>query len=277
MNRNRLLLIGVVALALGALVSLGVYQNLKSKTSRDTRPGVDVVVAAGDIQVGAKLSDGDVRVVHYPDGSMPPNIFHAKSEVVGRGVILPISQGEFILPSKLAGENAGYGLPGLIPPGMRAMSVRVNEVVSVAGFVLPGTRVDVLLTGTPGGSGDQQTTTVLENVAVIATGQKLERNSAGEPQSSPVITLLVSPDDAQRLTLASTEGRIQLVLRNPLDTRQQDLNSVSTGSLYRRGAAPIPVAVTKPRPKHTTVEAPPVPTVYSIEVIRGNKKDEQKF
>jgi len=277
MNRNRLLLIGVVALALGALVSLGVYQNLKSKTSRDTRPGVDAVVAAGDIQVGAKLSDGDVRVVHYPDGSMPPNIFHAKSEVVGRGVILPISQGEFILPSKLAGENAGYGLPGLIPPGMRAMSVRVNEVVSVAGFVLPGTRVDVLLTGTPGGSGDQQTTTVLENVAVIATGQKLERNSAGEPQSSPVITLLVSPDDAQRLTLASTEGRIQLVLRNPLDTRQQDLNSVSTGSLYRRGAAPIPVAVTNPRPKHTTVEAPPVPTVYSIEVIRGNKKDEQKF
>ena len=277
MNRNRLLLIGLVALALGALVSLGVYQNLKSKTSRDARPGVDAVVAAGDIQVGAKLSDGDVRVVHYPDGSMPPNIFHAKSEVVGRGVILPISQGEFILPSKLAGENAGYGLPGLIPPGMRAMSVRVNEVVSVAGFVLPGTRVDVLLTGTPGGSGDQQTTTVLENVAVIATGQKLERNSAGEPQSSPVITLLVSPDDAQRLTLASTEGRIQLVLRNPLDTRQQDLNSVSTGSLYRRGAAPIPVAVTKPRPKRTTVEAPPAPTVYSIEVIRGNKKDEQKF
>ena len=277
MNRNRLLLIGVVALALGALVSLGVYENLKSKNSRDTRPGSDVLVASGDIQVGAKLSDSDVRVVHYPDGSMPPNIFHAKSEVVGRGVILPISQGEFILPSKLAGENAGYGLPGLIPPGMRAMSVRVNEVVSVAGFVLPGTRVDVLLTGTPGGNGDQQTTTVLENVAVIAVGPHLERNSSGEPQSSPVITLLVSPDDSQRLTLASTEGRIQLVLRNPLDTRQQDLNSVSTGSLYRRGSAPIPVAVTKPRPKRTAVEAPPAPTVYSIEVIRGNKKDEQKF
>ena len=277
MNRNRLLLIGVVALALGALVSLGVYQNLKSKTSKDSRPGSDAVVAAGDIQVGAKLSDSDVRVVHYPDGSMPPNIFHAKSEVVGRGVILPISQGEFILPSKLAGENAGYGLPGLIPPGMRAMSVRVNEVVSVAGFVLPGTRVDVLLTGNPSGAGEQQTTTVLENVAVIAVGPHLERNSSGEPQSVPVITLLVSPDDAQRLTLASTEGRIQLVLRNPLDTRQQDLNSVNTGSLYRRGSAPIPVAVTKPRPKRTTVEAPPAPTIYTIEVIRGNKKDEQKF
>ena len=277
MNRNRLLLIGVVALALGALVSLGVYENLKSKNSRDTRPGSDVLVASGDIQVGAKLSDSDVRVVHYPDGSMPASVFHAKSEVVGRGVILPISQGEFILPTKLAGENAGYGLPGLIPPGMRAMSVRVNDVVSVAGFVLPGTRVDVLLTGNPSGSGDQQTTTVLENVAVIAVGPKLERNSAGEPQSASVITLLVSPDDAQRLTLASSEGRIQLILRNPLDTRQQDLNGVTTGSLYRRTSAPVPAVVSKPRPKRVAVEAPPTPTVYSIEIIRGNKKDEQKF
>jgi len=271
-------LIGVVALALGALVSLGVYKNLQSTNSRNTQPGSDVVVAANDIQVGAKLSGGDVKVVHFSDESIPPNAFHAKSEVVGRGVILPISKGEFVLPSKIAGENAGYGLPGLIPPGMRAMSVRVNEVVSVAGFVLPGTRVDVLLTGNPTGAQEQQTTTVLENVAVIATGQRLERSSGGEPQSVPVITLLVSPDDAQRLTLASTEGRIQLALRNPLDTRQQDLSSVSTGSLYRRGAVPVPVATApKPHPKKTAVEAPPAPTVYTIEVIRGNKKDETKF
>jgi pilus assembly protein CpaB len=278
MNRNRLLLIGIVALALGALVSFGVYKNLQSTSSRNTQPGSDVVVAAGDIQVGAKLSDGDVKVVHFADDSIPPNAFRSKSEVVGRGVILPISKGEFVLPSKVAGENAGSGLPGLIPPGMRAMSVRVNEVVSVAGFVLPGTRVDVLLTGNPTGAQEQQTTTVLENVAVIAVGPHLERNASGEAQSVPVITLLVSPDDAQRLTLASTEGRIQLVLRNPMDTRQQDLNSVSTAALYRRGAIPAPVAAApKPRPRKTAVEAPPAPTVYSIEVIRGNKKDETKF
>jgi pilus assembly protein CpaB len=277
MNRNRLLLIGVVALALGALVSFGVYKNLQSTNSRNTQPGSDVVIAAADIQVGAKLTDGDVAIVHFPDGALPPNAYHAKSDVVGRGVILPISKGEFVLPSKIAGENAGYGLPGLIPPGMRAMSVRVNEVVSVAGFVLPGTRVDVLLTGNPTGAPEQQTTTVLENVAVIAVGPHLERNASGEPQSVPVITLLVSPDDAQRLTLASTEGRIQLVLRNPLDTRQQDLSSVSTNALYRHGAV-VPVAATpKPRVKHTAVVAPPAPTVYSIEVIRGNKKDETKF
>ena len=125
-------------------------------------------------------------------------------------------------------------MQSLIPPGMRAVSVRVNEVIGVAGFVVPGTRVDVLLTGNPSGAPDQQTTTVLENVAVIATGQKLERNTAGEPQLTPVITLLVSPDDAQKLTLATTQGKIQLALRNPLDTKQQELASVGTGCVVQR-------------------------------------------
>jgi pilus assembly protein CpaB len=190
-------------------------------------------------------------------------------------VVLPIAKGEFVLPLKLAGENAGYGLPSLIPPGMRAVSVRVNEVVSVAGFVLPGTRVDVLLTGNPSGATEQQTTTVLENVAVIATGQRLERNSAGAPQMTPVITLLVSPDDAQKLTLASTQGRIQLALRNPLDTKQQDLATVKSNSLYKNISAPTPVV--RERPKRKTVEIPPAPAFYTVEVIRGNKMDVTKF
>jgi pilus assembly protein CpaB len=123
---------------------------------------------------------------------------------------------------------------------MRAVSVRVNEVVSVAGFVTPGTRVDVLLTGTPGGTGEQQTTTVLQNVAVLASGHTLERTSTGEAQNTAVITLLVSPDDAQRLTLASSEGHIQLALRNPLDTKQDEVASSNSRGLYRGGAPPAP-------------------------------------
>ena len=275
MNRSRLLLIGVVALALGAFVSFAVYRNLQSRTGSNNAPGVDVVIATGDIQVGSKIEDKDVKVVRFPSGDLPPSCFHQKSSVVGRGVVLPIAKGEFVLPLKLAGENAGYGLPSLIPPGMRAVSVRVNEVVSVAGFVLPGTRVDVLLTGNPSGASEQQTTTVLENVAVIATGQRLERNSAGDPQMTPVITLLVSPDDAQKLTLASTQGRIQLALRNPVDTKQQDLPTVKSNSLYKNISAPTPVVRT--RPKRKTVEIPPAPAFYSVEVIRGNKTDVTKF
>jgi pilus assembly protein CpaB len=279
MNRTRLLLIGFVALALGAIVSFSVYRTLQTRTGGNVAPGVVVVVAANDIPVGAKVGESDVKEVRFPASDVPPNCFHLKSSVVGRGAILPIARGEFFLPNKLAGENAGSGMPALIPPGMRAVSVRVNEVIGVAGFVVPGTRVDVLLTGNPSGASDQQTSTVLENVAVIATGQKLERNTAGEPQLAPVITLLVSPDDAQKLTLAQTQGKIQLALRNPLDTKQQELASVSTSALYKRESTPAPAAP-RPKPsKHATVVnlTPPTPSTYGVEVIKGNKKDITKF
>ncbi len=278
MNRTRLLLIGVIALALGAFVSFAVYRNLKESNASDNRPGVDVVVAAHDLQVGAKIEDGDVKLVRFPTADLPPGALHLTRTAVGRGVVLPISQGEFVLLNKLAGENAGFGLPSLIPPGMRAVSVRVNEIVSVAGFVVPGTRVDVLLTGNPSGSSDQQTTTVLENVAVIATGQKLERNSGGDPQMTPVITLLVSPDDAQKLTLASTQGRIQLSLRNPLDTKQAELGAVNTSNIYKGVPAAAKPASPAPKArKANPVQAPPTPAVYHIEVIEGGKKTDNKF
>jgi pilus assembly protein CpaB len=275
MNRTRLLFIGFVALLLGAFVAFVVYKNLQTRSGANNEPGVDVVLATSDVQVGAKLGDRDIRLARVPASVAAPNAYHSTSTIIGRGVILPIQKGEFILPSKLAAENAGSGLPSLIPPGMRAVSVRVNEVVAVAGFVVPGTRVDVLLTGNPVGA-ESQTTTVLENVAVIAAGQKLERNAAGEPQSTPVITLLVSPDDAQRLTLASSQGHIQLALRNPVDTKQQDLPSTKANGLYRGAAVtPIPVKTTPVRKIMQTPVAPPAP--YKVEVIRGNKTDETKF
>lgn len=278
MNRNRLLMIGSLALALGAFVSLLVYKNLQARAGGKSAPGEDVIVAADDLQVGSKIEDKDIKFVHFVSADLPSGVFHIKSKVIGRGVVLPIARGEFILTNKLAGENAGSGLPALIPPGMRAVSVRVNDTTSVAGFVLPGTRVDVLLTGNPEGSSEQQTTTVLENVAVLATGQRLERNSAGEPQNAPVITLLVSPDDAEKLTLASTQGHIQLALRNPLDTKQGDVTAVRSSALYRNGAPPPAPVATHPRPKPTVASsAPPPPSVYTIEVYKGDKKEETKF
>ncbi len=163
----------------------------------------------------------------------------------------------------------------MIPPGMRAVAVRVNDVVSVAGFVQPGTRVDVLLTGNVAGSGERQTTTVLENVAVIAVGKSLlERLGVGE-QSAPVITLLVSPDDAQRLALAGQEGRIQLALRNPLDTRKEAIAATRESLLYPGR----PAAQSKPQVRKTAVPAPAAAAtpVYQVEIIRGSKRDETKF
>ena len=275
MNRSRLLMIGGLALALGLLVSYSVYNRLRIIAGSGNEPLIEAVVAANDLAVGTKLSERDVNLVRFPQSSVPPSSYTKKAQVVGRGVILPLSKGEFILASKLAAENAGAGLPALIPPGMRAVSVRVNDVVSVAGFVQPGTRVDVLLTGNPGSNSERQTTTVLENVPVIAVGKSLERSSTGESQVAPVITLLVSPDDGQKLTLAGQEGRIQLALRNPLDSRRDIIGATKESSLYPSGATP---AQAKPRVRSVPkTAAPVVPAVYTVETIRGNKKEETKF
>jgi len=276
MNRSRLLMIGGLALAVGLLVAFTVYNRLRTFAgSAGNAGGVPVVVAADDIQVGAKLEPQDVKVVTLPPSAVPPGAFSATSKVLGRGAVLPVSKGEFILPSKLAALNAGAGLPSLIPQGMRAVSVRVNDVVSVAGFVQPGTRVDVLATGTQGSGNERQTTTVLENVAVIAVGKSLDRTASADAQAAPVITLLVSPDDAQKLALVSQEGRIQLSLRNPLDTKKGGIGATRTSSLYL-GEKP---AATESKPKvHKAVAksaAPPAaPAPYTVEMIRGSKRDE---
>jgi len=280
MNRTRFLMIGVLALVLGAFVSLFVYKNLQSKSGGGGEAMAEVIVAANDLQVGHKIGETDIKIVKIPMTVVPPGTPRRKRDVLDHAVIVPISSGEFILNNKLAGENAGGGLPSLIPPGMRAVSVRVNEVVSVAGFVTPGTRVDVLLTGTPTGATQQQTTTVLQNVLVIAAGHTLERNSTGEAQNTPVITLLVSPDDAQRLTLASSEGHIQLALRSPIDTKQESVPASNARELYKGVAAPVS---TSPAPVHHPVikkiEAAPTPVDRNIdiEIIQGEKKQDVKF
>jgi pilus assembly protein CpaB len=275
MNRSRLLMIGGLALAVGLLVSYTVYNRLRTFAgSSNNEKGVPVVMAANDIQVGTKLEAHDVHVVTLPQSAVPPGAFSGTSQVVGRGAILPVSKGEFILPSKLAAINAGAGLPSMIPQGMRAVSVRVNDVVSVAGFVQPGTHVDVLATGS--GGNERQTTTVLENVLVLAVGKSLDRNPLADAQIAPVITLAVSPDDAQKLALVSQEGRIQLSLRNPMDTKKGGIGATRTSSLYL-GEKP---AAAEPKPKaHRVVAKVPAPPAapYQVEMIRGSKRDETKF
>ena len=279
MNRSRLLMIGGLALAVGLLVAFSVYNKLRtSPGSNSSEREVRVVVAANDVLVGVKLDAHDVRVISLPQSAAPPGAFSDPEKVVGRGAVLPISKGDFILPGKLAALNAGGGLPSLIPPGMRAVSVRVNDVVSVAGFVQPGTRVDVLATGGEGGG--RQTTTVLENVAVIAVGKSLDRSASTEAQtaaqSAPVITLLVSPDDAQKLALVSQEGRIQLSLRNPLDTKKGGIGATRSTSLYQ-GETPVATGP-KPKARKLVAKNPAPPQVpYQVEMIRGSKRDETKF
>jgi pilus assembly protein CpaB len=273
MNRSRLLMIGGLALAIGLLVSYAVYSQMQAAAGKaSTGSTAQVVVAANDIQVGTKLAATDVTIITIPATAIPSGAFSTPAKILGRGAILPMSKGEFILPGKLAAVNAGSGLPSMIPPGMRAVSVRVNDVVAVAGFVQPGTRVDVMATGNQG-PGGTQTSTVLEDVLVLAVGKSLDRTSA-EAQVAPVITVLVSPDDAQRLALVSQEGRIQLSLRNPLDTKQGGISATRASSLYP-GQTPE-VKVSKPR-VHKEVAKVAQPAPYEVEMIRGNKREEKKF
>lgn len=282
MTRNRLVLIGLVALLLAGFISVQMYRVLNHAVLQiEKNTPTAIVAAATAIPPGVKLTEADVRLLKMPQGEIPAGAFRTVSEVVGRAVTTPLSKGDFVLAAKLAAPNAGSGLPILIPPGMRAISVKVNDVISVAGFVTAGTRVDVLLTGQPamGVDSDPAATTVLENVQVLAAGQKLQGNSQGEPQQVTVITLLVSPEDAQKLALATQEGKIQLALRNPLDDDSTEVSAVRNSQLYRIQHETKAVAlrerataarVAKPAP-------PKTPDKYVVEVYRGHEVDKTSF
>lgn len=271
-HKRRLLLIGALALALGALSSFYIYKRLPAGPA-SPRSEVAVVIAANDIQVGAKIGDHDLKLVKYPPEDLPSNAFHTSTPVVGRGAILPIRKGEFVLADKLAGENGGAGLPALIASGMRAVAVRVNDVTSVNGFAVPGARVDVLATGNVTGSEEPSTITLLQNVAVLASGQKIERSATGEPQNATVVTLLVPLEDAEKLALATQEAHIQLVLRNPLDMKREKPATVGKTTLF--GGVPSKHSLRLLRTKHAPTERPE--REIEIELLRGTQKETIHF
>ena len=279
MARMRITLVLLLALAAGGGLAYGTYnyiQNVQVKTaSLPTRP---VVVAAGDLELGAELRADDLRVVEWPESAMPMGAFANPDEVVGRGLVMPVIQNEPILPMKLAGKGSGSGLPVVIPEGKRAVSVRVNEVIGVAGYVLPGTKVDVLVTASPSDKREDMTTKlVLSNVQVLAAGTKLEQDGEqGKPVSVTVVTLLVTPEESEKLTLGATEGKIQLALRNPLDKEQPETPGIQPASLLGRVAARPARAggnARASRPVATVAAAAsPEPTV---EIIRGDKRNQE--
>jgi pilus assembly protein CpaB len=285
MARIRVFMVFALAIAAGGTLAFGTYNYLQQAPARTvsipTRP---VVVAAADLDVGAELRREDIRIIDWPANAVPANAIGDPKDVIGRGIVLPVIQNEPILPNKLASSEAGSGLPPAIPPGLRAVSVKVNEVIGVAGYVLPGTRVDVVATVSPTGSNaDMTSKVVLTNVQVLAAGTKIERDTdRNKPIPVSVVTLLVNPEEAERLTLASTEGKIQLALRNPLDTTMPLTQGIRPAALLGYGA-PVRTGVARARtasgPKSATASAavtlPPMPVIpeaTTIEIIRGDKR-----
>ena len=304
MNR-RLLLILILALIGGASASYLVYRLAGTRSAAAPTPLAQVVMATRDIQIGTLVGPSDVRLGPWA-GTLPKGALTKLDAALNRGVIANLYAGEPILADRLAAAGSGGGLAAIIPPGMRASAVRVNEVVGLAGFVTPGMRVDVLMSGIPPGGhavDGPRVQTLLENIQVLSAGENLQKDSEGKPHVVQVVNLLVTPEQAEKLTLASNQTQIQLVLRNPLDTQTTHPPGAIMGQLYGAGGArppgpalgasggksggtsgEKPGAKSRPAPGGPSASPPP-PTVPDsparktrvIEVFNGTAKTEVTF
>ena len=286
MNR-RVLTILLCALVISGGASYVVYKivgrQLKAKAAPQT---ARVVVAARNLEIGTLIKDADITTGEWV-GPLPKGISVDPKAVIGRGIISSVYEGEPIMETRLASPGSGGGLAATIPAGMRACAVRVNEVVGVAGFVVPGMRVDVLISGNPPGgttNAGPKVKTLLQNIQVLSAGTNIQKDTEGKPVQVPVVNLLVTPEQAEILSLASNETRIQLVLRNPLDTETSNTTGTVMANLFSdgKGQPPVRVAQVVKKAPPVKVQAPPppekpAPTVYLIEVLNGSKRSEAKF
>ena len=278
--RNRIFAVLALAILAGGGLAYGTYNviNNNNQPAKATAMATQgVVVAKVDLALGAELKNDDLTIVNFPKGQAPEGTFDKVSDVVGRGVISPMVRNEVVLPAKLASKEAGVGLPPVIPDGMRALSVRVNEVIGVAGYVLPGARVDVLATASPTDAhADMTTKVILSNVQVVTAGTRLEQDQEkGKPMQVTVVTLLVFPEQAERLALASTEGKIQLALRNPLDQGAPETPGIKPGTLLGMvKVAPVKMAssTSRGKPGVPVTQQTMAPALPTVEIIRGDKR-----
>jgi pilus assembly protein CpaB len=289
MNK-RLIAVFLFAVFVAGLASLVVIKVVGGGGPREAKQvtTLQVWAASRDLPVGSMVQPADVTAAQWA-GTVPQGAAQKTGDLcpwVGRGVTTRIFQNEPIVEGRLAPKGAGAGLASTIPPGSRAVAVRVDEIVGEAGFVVPGQRVDVLISGTPPGGGAASGTlekTLLQNVTVLSAGQNLEKDPEGKPISVTVVNLLVNPEDAELLTLATKETRVQLVLRNPTDDVQVKTTGTSVARLFLGVKAPggadvgerrAPRVVVKPVVVAPVVkEAPPV----LVEVIQGNSRSTVKF
>jgi pilus assembly protein CpaB len=260
---------------LGSFMAFVYLMQQKQRAAIAAQPAmVPVVVAAADLTFGTTLRSEHVDTVMYPEASVPVGAFHDPDSLVGQTTKVFVTTREPVLATKLS--SMGGGLSIRIPLTMRATSMNVNVVSGVSGFVLPGDRVDVLVViDRPGQAGNAITRTILQNVEVLAAGQKTEQKG-GDPVTVQSVTLIVDPEGAEKLALGLHEGKLHLVLRNPADTEIASVRSFSTSEVLAdhqpAAVKPKPKAPSRPQP---AVTKPPVPNT-KVKVIRGTKVDEQE-
>jgi pilus assembly protein CpaB len=284
MNRNtRTLIVVLIAVGVAALASFGVLRAIQNMPVREVEVrSVHHVVATRSLEMGQLITKDDVKLVAWPASDPVVNGFTAIEDVLNRGLIDGVVANEPLTEGKLASLEAGGGLPPTITEGMRALSVKVNEVIGVAGYVVPGTRVDVIVTlSNRGMQNDSMTRVVVSDVEVLTAGTRMDQAKSrdGQAIAASVVTLLVTPEDAEKIALAANEGSIMLTLRNPLDRAPTQTMGVKTAALLGEPSPP-PVVTTggttrrvvrKPAP----VAAPEPEKPKMVETIRGGKKTEE--
>lgn len=282
MNRTRIVIVLLTATFLALLASIGTYRFLseKSRMAEESRlQTVGVVVAAEDIPFGSTIRPDQVSLSAWPKDRYPKDVLTDVKAASGRVARREFMRGEPIVESKLLTTAANVGMLSLrIPRGMRAFTVRVNEVVGVGGFLLPDSRVDVVLTTeSPGGERGRMSKIILEDIRVLAAGQKIDQKS-GDPVAVGTVTLAVTPEDAEKLALASADGSIHLVLRNFADSDKVKTVGIRMDRLLSpERSAPGPSRAGRVV-KRAAPTAPPAPArKYTVEVIKGNNRSEQTF
>jgi pilus assembly protein CpaB len=278
---QRVLTILLVAFTLSVGASYLVFRLVRSRLSASAGPATSsTVVAARNLEIGTLVKDVDLRSGEWV-GALPKGAVLKKEEVIGRGVVSPMYEGEPILDSRLAPVGAGAGLAATIPTGMRAVAVRVNDVVGVAGFVVSGMRVDVLISGNPpgGAASGPKVKTLLQNIQVLSAGTNFQKDQEGKPVQVPVVNLLVTPEQAEVLSLASNETRIQLILRNPLDTQPTKTPGMVMSNLFGEAKPPAVPHAARPvvKPVLAVALTPPPPAPFVVEILNGPKRTEVKF
>jgi len=257
-----------MALVVSLVITFFLYNRIKRQY--EGAQLIKVVAAAKPLDTGAPLTTADLTVMDWPSNAPLEGTFHKPEDLNGRIVMFPIAYKEPIREALLAAPGATVGLTAKIPDGMRAVAVVTNEVNNVSGFLFPGSHVDVLVSFRPEGGKDPLTSTVLQNIEVLSTGEKLQPDPSGKPQNVKVVTLLLTPDDAEKLLLAGNQGTIQFVLRNASDDAKPVTRPVSLKDL--QGATTAPAA-----PVAKRAAAPKPPATYDVEVYDGSKRNTAKF
>jgi pilus assembly protein CpaB len=280
MDRRFITVLGVSLLF--ALLVSGVFYQMTGRSGTVKKTELsdqkDLVVTARPLGVGVMVKSPDVKIVKVAASAFPKGAFSKIEDVLDRPVISNVLLEEPLLEGRLATKGSGLGLAPTIPMGMRAVTVRVNDVASVAGFVLPGMRVDVLVTGRPPSADGDMTATALQNMLVLSAGTTIQPDARGQAIQAPTVTLLATPEQSETLTLAGSEGRLQLVLRNSSDQTIEKTNGRYISELYgaQRKLAPVASTAPQPRPRPVVVAAapppPPPPPPDQIVMIRGTQR-----